>query len=542
MYAVFTKENSSPVQSALCHYKMSDIQQRFTDAVVDCITCSPSKSRQCQATEGNNAYYAYPNGVNPLTASPVLTFSDVEPTSIITTTERDYTVAFIGSSEGELLKIHILNDSSAYQYENIPLGQGSVLRDVFLDEDEEQIILATGSEKGSQVFKLSLANCSNFMSCEECIGPLGEHDGDPYCGWCTLEARCTRFSDCPLGQESTRWLPYDTEPCASISEIQPSDKIIYDQPEQSINIAVEQLPELFDGNQYICVFDVYQVQAVTSGNTISCVTPPANVLPLIPDGEFRLVSSFVFHYKDVPLASLVPGRVIGVSTRTDNPLGIGNRGQEFCPHLLGVQEEILVPVGVNTVYTLLAKHLPTDQRKVGFYECVLDVEGAEQAVRATHYNESQVSCDGAYSYNEKLLLKSVHVSVRWNGNNNIDDVTGSQVILYKCSVNSESCSRCLSPEVTPARLGCGWCENDCNVAGSEVCLAIGFLNQNMYLQCNGPVITSIFPASGPPEGNTRLEIRGKDLGLTFSHITKISIGDSDCDITNMEILYEPGLR
>ncbi|XP_072180950.1 plexin-B1-like [Diadema setosum] len=188
---------------------------------------------------------------------------------------------------------------------------------------------------------------------------------------------------------------------------------------------------------------------------------------------------------------------------------MGNRGQEFCPQLLGVQEEILVPVGVNTAYTLLAKHLPTDQRK--------------------------------YAYNEELLLKSVRVSVRWNGNNNIDDVTGSQVTLYKCSVNTESCSRCLSPEVTPARLGCGWCGTDCNVAGSEVCLANGFLNQNMYLRCNGPVITSIFPASGPPEGNTRLEIRGKDLGLTFSHITKISIGDFDCDLTNMEIFYDPGL-
>ncbi|XP_072180930.1 plexin-B2-like [Diadema setosum] len=39
MYAVFTKENSLPVQSALCLYKMSDIQEKFTQAVVGCITC-----------------------------------------------------------------------------------------------------------------------------------------------------------------------------------------------------------------------------------------------------------------------------------------------------------------------------------------------------------------------------------------------------------------------------------------------------------------------------------------------------------------------
>ncbi|XP_071500930.1 plexin-B2-like [Diadema antillarum] len=252
MYAVFTKENSSPVQSALCLYKMSDIQEKFTQAVVGCITCqsdcdersidylqgslcgaesiqcpailllnpsttepwahtictyplfgsrafavaapqlptSPNpESRQCQATEGDEKYYAYANGVNPVTASPILTFSDVEPTSIITTTERDYTVAFIGSSEGDLLKVHILDSSSAYHYENVPLGQGPVLRDVFLDEDKEQIILATGSEEGSQVLKLSLANCSNYQTCDECIGGNDGDDGDPYCGWCALEAR-----------------------------------------------------------------------------------------------------------------------------------------------------------------------------------------------------------------------------------------------------------------------------------------------------------------------------------------------------------------
>ncbi|XP_071500937.1 plexin-B2-like [Diadema antillarum] len=212
MYAVFTNGSSSPVQSALCLYKMSDIQEKFTEAVVGCITCESDcggrsidylqssqcgaapnnwnqESRECQATDGGNAYYKYANGVDPVTASPVLTVSDMEAKSIITTAERDYTVAFIGSSDGDLLKVHILNSSSAYHYENVPLGQGSVLRDVYLDEDKEQIILATGSEEGSQVLKLTLANCSNYQTCDECIGGNGGDDGDPYCGWCTLEAR-----------------------------------------------------------------------------------------------------------------------------------------------------------------------------------------------------------------------------------------------------------------------------------------------------------------------------------------------------------------
>ncbi|XP_071482441.1 plexin-A4-like, partial [Diadema antillarum] len=51
MYAVFTKENSSPVHSALCLYKMNDIQHRFTEAVVGCITCSSIADCQGRSVE-----------------------------------------------------------------------------------------------------------------------------------------------------------------------------------------------------------------------------------------------------------------------------------------------------------------------------------------------------------------------------------------------------------------------------------------------------------------------------------------------------------
>ena len=68
------------------------------------------------------------------------------------------------------------------------------------------------------------------------------------------------------------------------------------------------------------------------------------------------------------------------------------------------------------------------------------------------------------------------------------------VTLYKCSVNNESCSTCLSPEETPphhAHLGCGWCGSDCNVMESEVCQTNSFLNQSLTNMCPPPVISSV---------------------------------------------------
>ncbi|XP_071500927.1 plexin-A4-like [Diadema antillarum] len=642
MYAVFSKENSSPVQSALCLYKMSDIQEKFTQAVVGCITCqsdcdgrsidylqgnecgaesiqcpailllNPSttepwahtictyplfgsrafavaatqvpndqnpQSRECQATEGCNAYYTYANGVNPLAASPVLTFSDVEPTSIITTTERAYTVAFIGSSEGDLLKVHILNSSSAYQYENVPLGQGSVLRDVFLDEDKEQIILATGSDEGSQVLKLSLANCSNYHTCDECIGGNDGDGGDPYCGWCTLETRCTRYMDCARSDESTRWLSYNAVQCVSISDIQPSDSIRHDLSEQPLAITVQQLPALTNSFEYRCVFDSYEVSAVTSGNTVDCTTPPSSSVPQIPKGadnvgvalSIKSTESGVnfverdFFFFDCTRLSSCSSCVTSrwpcdwcvyenrcthdssscvddiIVNGINMPSQTGRRGQEYCPQILGVPEETLIPVNIAAGYSIMASNLPTDPTKVTMYECVMHVDGSEQTVEVTDFNETFVNCpDRQYMFSSDVLQTNVSVSVRWNSQNIIDDLTGSEVTLYKCSLNSDSCSRCLSPVSTPPRLKCLWCGGDCNVQESEVCHGNTPLNQDQYLQCNPPEITGFYPAIAPVDGGTRLEVFGTDLGVNFEDISSIRVAGIECDLNDMEEFYEPG--
>eukprot|EP00057_Strongylocentrotus_purpuratus_P011192 XP_011665666.1 PREDICTED: plexin-B2-like [Strongylocentrotus purpuratus] len=126
LYAVFSNESSS----FLCVYKMSDVQQSFEDTVLGCIQgtstgtsnsyldgsmCGESPfgfkipdSFQCTAffeEEEWHPLYRYVSGTVPLSASPIITVPGVIPTSIVTTIERQHTVAFMGDTQGKLHKI-----------------------------------------------------------------------------------------------------------------------------------------------------------------------------------------------------------------------------------------------------------------------------------------------------------------------------------------------------------------------------------------------------------------------------------------------------
>ena len=50
-------------------------------------------------------------------------------------------------------QIHLVNNSTAYIYENVTVSDtgGSVLRDIFFDEELEQLTIGTSSDRGSQV-------------------------------------------------------------------------------------------------------------------------------------------------------------------------------------------------------------------------------------------------------------------------------------------------------------------------------------------------------------------------------------------------------
>nr|XP_054772210.1 plexin-B2-like [Lytechinus pictus] len=240
LYAIFLSSSSS----SLCVYTMIDVQQSFEDAILGCI--------QGTGTGIANSFMSD----NP-------------------------------NSKSKCEKLNIVNSSFGYVYEDVFLGGGSVLQEMFLYESKGRITLATSSDLNStqnRVVTIDLVNCGQYQTCEECIGENGGNDGDPYCGWCTLEANCTRYEECTFPDESTRWLSYNAIQCVSVSDVQPDHRLPY-QITQEITITVQQLPTLNDNHRYQCAFDSYLANAVTTSDTVVCTTPPVDELPTIPEEE-----------------------------------------------------------------------------------------------------------------------------------------------------------------------------------------------------------------------------------------------------------------
>ena len=52
----------------------------------------------------------------------------------------------------------------------------------------------------SQVFLYLLETCSDATMCEQCTGSF------PLCGWCTVENKCSRSSQCQNSSQPRRWV------------------------------------------------------------------------------------------------------------------------------------------------------------------------------------------------------------------------------------------------------------------------------------------------------------------------------------------------
>ena len=50
------------------------------------------------------------------------------------------------------------------------------------------------------MYLVQIANCSQFTDCNDC-------QGDPYCGWCIANKKCTRQMECEESEPFFGWLP-----------------------------------------------------------------------------------------------------------------------------------------------------------------------------------------------------------------------------------------------------------------------------------------------------------------------------------------------
>ena len=55
--------------------------------------------------------------------------------------------------------------------------------------------------EAAEVVSVPLENCSSYLTCSECVASM-----DPLCGWCSVEAKCSRVIDCQNSSMNGRYI------------------------------------------------------------------------------------------------------------------------------------------------------------------------------------------------------------------------------------------------------------------------------------------------------------------------------------------------
>jgi len=98
--------------------------------------------------------------------------------------------------------------------------------------------------------------------------PIGDHCStlyifltDPYCGWCSLENKCSLRGDCrDAAQDPLYWISYKSGRCTTITSVQPQE--LQRTTARTLSLVIDNLPTL--AGQFVCVFQALGKTLVTN--------------------------------------------------------------------------------------------------------------------------------------------------------------------------------------------------------------------------------------------------------------------------------------
>ncbi|XP_031564462.1 plexin-A4-like [Actinia tenebrosa] len=566
LFITFSKSNpgsSEPTQSSvLCYYSMKEIKEGFNANIQKCSettgmplgvpwtaigkgTCVSQKySGTCPSNTNNHPL----GGSISVSTTAILEKNQSTLLSISALPYEDYTVVFLGDNNGHLLKVSVGDSSSLLTpYHDEAISQGKPLTKVVLSKDRQSLYVANDLK----VFKVPVEDCSSHSSCKSCTG-----HGDPFCGWCTLYEKCSRRALCANSAVHPLRFTTNASQCIQFVSTKP-ERFPYGSVTQ-FDATIKSMPPLLAGETYKCYINSKERPAVVFSNgTIQCSTPPKSDLPPITSdtgdvlvdlslissetGKTILSTKIPFYdctlmkrcvlcsesnydcdwciYKGKCYAdgnTQCPGEII-LSSQKRTPGAVG------CPRL-AENQTFLLPNKISTSMKIQAKNLPAI--KYNFqYECNVMVEGKNFRVGALRDSDSQVTCqESAYSYSKTSQYSPAELKVLWRGEDEIHKPDSIKVSLYKCDVNRDDCSTCL---VADGQLNCGWCKLTSSCQVEKGCdQKWVHRSQPCYTK---PVIKKFWPMSGPPRGNTEIEITGVDFGKVFGDIKdSVFIGNYSC--------------
>uniref|UniRef100_A0A182MEQ8 Sema domain-containing protein n=1 Tax=Anopheles culicifacies TaxID=139723 RepID=A0A182MEQ8_9DIPT len=563
-------------RSAICMYSLKDIEEVFNENIHSCFN-GTIKDRnlgyisgtindgKCPVAGSLGNIFSFCHvglkisGVTPVIASARFAFGEgVSLTSIAVTNIGPHTLAFVGSNNGWIRKV-LLSGREAGEYERLLVDDEgySILPDTMFAPSNDHLYVLTERK----MIKMKVEHCGTFGNCSACL-----ESRDPYCGWCSLEKRCTVRTACQKDTSAARWLSIGTgQQCIDFEMVAP-DRVPIGQM-SVVRLVIKTLPELPHNAQYRCVFgNATPIDANVTKEGLICTTPPVTERPTIPDGQDHVLvplsvrssetnkdfvsRSFAFYdctSHDTCRKCLVSNwgchwciydnRCAFNTTACRNSANIV-QNEASCPRLKQRAGPILLPNKVPKEIRLEIENLPRPQSAHTGFLCTVNIEGAHMVLPARVEANKYIVCEKTlYSYEAATNEYEATVDVNWNRNHYIDTVT---VVLYKCEIlgshrDHADCSLCVTRD---PKYQCTWCGQQCSY--NESCLDGGgslmMRGRGEDGGCPRPRIDLIKPLSGPIEGGTLVTIEGSNLGIREEDVRgRIHIGEVPCELERYEI-------
>uniref|UniRef100_A0A8C6J3P2 Plexin-B1 n=1 Tax=Melopsittacus undulatus TaxID=13146 RepID=A0A8C6J3P2_MELUD len=507
-------------ESALCVYAMEEVD-RLTNWTRDVCYMRDGKSEEgtevayieydvssnCVQLPADTLY-AYPCGSDhtpspmasrvPLEAAPLLEKTDARLTAVAVNVEDGHTIAFLGDTMGD-----------AHVYASLTIQLNSMVSgDLLFDQLQEHLFVMTQS-------MVPILECSLYSDCESCLALK-----DPYCGWCVLQGRCTRRSECLRSRLSEQWLWSfnSTQQCLSVQSLTPAN--ISREEKRNIFLAISDLPSLREEEFYSCYFEDYESPAVLTESGIMCPSPDPSQAPALPTGADHVTIKLVVRFHDIFIASVdfsfydcaavallwksapckkcvsslwgcnwcIQQHLCTHKAACEEGIIIYNErvrflswGPDACPCVQGIQGSSLFPVNVARKITLLGKNFHL-------------------------YQGMFADASEFFSF---------------------------AVTFYNCSVGHTDCSRC---QTADSKYNCVWCGGE-----NPSCVFRGSCKEDIEDLCPAPLIHSVYPLSGPVEGGTRITITGSNLGQKHQDIAEtVTVAGIPCAVDAQE--YEISSR
>uniref|UniRef100_A0A914WT31 Sema domain-containing protein n=1 Tax=Plectus sambesii TaxID=2011161 RepID=A0A914WT31_9BILA len=568
-------DKPEPGRAAVCVYPMSKVKMTFWYNIDRCRSGTGTYSlphlgrdRKCpnmanQPLSEDTCDLGVGGSIE-LDGVAVVEYQDAQLTSVASQVVADQSVLLLGTRDGQLKKL-LLDSRRAKEYAHVQLSalRAPIVPGMLLSADGSHLFAMAGN----QLYKVRTAACAQHGTCATCT-----QSGDPFCGWCTLEKRCSTRTEC----KHTGFIASSDKQATCprlIGQLSPQNASTFESPDTLVSMRVAGLPAADTADDYKCVFGDGELAATTDArfeapDRLSCPLPGYDARPKLPKSgvDHVIVPLKIFSTKTSTAffeerfffydcgahrlcttcsASRWPCQWCLIDNRCVHSTSLctnktATRGETQCPHIDKTSlkdgkiliadnhaSSIRLPV-INLDALLNQEHSPVSVDKL---ECSMTVEGRLTKVRGHLREDGWVECESrSYTYEQQVATLDVNLFLTAGGSFVIDKTT---VTLYKCRLLHSDCSRCLTLD---PMYQCTWCGGGCNFR--EFC-PVGSLPDRETADsiCDRPVVESFEPMSGPLEGGTRVTITGRDLGTRMDDVRdKVFVaGRVPCRVVDYEV-------